>query len=247
MRRIYAYFISLLVFLSGAELVAQDTVLFPLKIRLGFDLVGPGMYIYDNDHLSMEGYVSFDKSEKMSFVLEGGYADYRYTQYNYDYQSSGIFTRIGVDFNFLKPEISKGKYWAGLGLRYGLSIYNSMTPTYEQENYWGTFSSSIPESSGTGHFLEAAPGFRTELLRNLSLGWTLRLKFLLSGGGGKDLKPIYLPGYGNGEKITTLGINYYISWSIPYKTKRVITKPVVVEEPDETEEEEVVQQGSGFR
>ncbi len=71
MRRIYAYFISLLLLLSAAELVAQDTILFPLKIRAGFDLVGPGMYIYDNDNLSMEGYVSFDKSEKMSFVLEG--------------------------------------------------------------------------------------------------------------------------------------------------------------------------------
>ena len=247
MRRIFEYFISLLLLLSPAELVAQDTILFPLKIRVGFDLVGPGMYIYDNDHLSMEGFVSYDKSEKMSFVIEGGYADYRYTQYNYDYHTNGVFTRVGVDLNFLKPEISKGKYWAGLGLRYGLSIYNSETPLYEQENYWGTFSSSISKSSGTGHFLEAAPGFRTELFRNLNLGWTLRLKFLLSGGGGKDLKPIYLPGFGNGGKITTLGINYYISWSIPYKTKRVITKPVVVEEPEETEEEGVIQQETGFR
>lgn len=247
MRRIYAYFISLLLFLSAAELVAQDTILFPLKIRAGFDLVGPGVYIYDNEKLILEGYVSFDKSEKISFVLEAGHADYRYTQYNYDYQTSGTFTRLGVDFNFLKPEISKGKYWAGAGLRYGLSIYNSETPMYEQENYWGTFSSSIPENSGTGHFLEVTPGFRTELFGNLSLGWTLRLKFLLSGGGGKDLKPIYLPGFGNGGKITTLGVNYYISWNIPYKTKRVITKPEVVEETEETEEEGMIQQTQGFR
>ena len=247
MRRIYAYSISLLLLISTGDLAAQDTVLFPLKIRTGFDLVGPGMYIYDNDHLSLEGYISFDKSEKMAFVLEGGYVDYKYYQYNYDYQSSGLFTRIGVDFNFLKPVLSRGKYWAGAGLRYGLSIYDSETPRYEQENYWGTFTSSIPSNSGTGHFIEITPGFRTELFRNLTLGWTFRLKFLLSGGGGKDLKPIYLPGYGNGGKATALGISYYISWNIPYKTKRVITKPPVVEEPDETEEEAEMQQGSGFR
>jgi hypothetical protein len=245
MRRIYAYFISLLFSLSAAGLDAQDTIYYPLKIRAGFDLVGPGIYIYDNDHLNLEGYLSFDKSEKMSIVLEGGYVDYKYSQYNYEYHSNGFFGRAGIDFNFLKPEISKGRYWAGLGLRYGLSIYDNETPMYDQDNYWGTFTSSIPLSSGTGHFIEVTPGFRTELLRNLSLGWTVRLKLLISGGGGKDLKPIYLPGYGNGGKNATIGISYYISWNIAYKTKRVITKPVEVEEPEETEEEGVILQTTG--
>jgi len=247
MRRIFAYTISLLLFLSGAGLYAQDTVFFPLKIRAGFDLIGPAVYIYNKDNLNLEGYLSLDRNEKMSYVIEGGYLKYKYSQYNYDYISTGVFTRIGVDFNLLKPEISLGKYWAGVGLRYGLSFYSSETPSFSHDNYWGTATSSIPQIKSTGHFFELTPGFKTELLRNFTVGWTIRLKLLISGGGTRDIKTIYIPGYGNGGKTVTLGINYYISWNIPLKTRMVITKPVVPEEPEENEEEGLNQQTTDVR
>jgi hypothetical protein len=172
----------------------------------------------------------------MSYVLETGSLKYKYSQYNYDYMSKGVFTRLGVDFNLLKPEVSKGKYWAGIGLRYGLSVFSSETPLFQHENYWGTVTSSVPSKTSLGHFLEIAPGVKTELFKNFSMGWTIRLKLLISGGGGKDLRPIYFPGYGNGGNRTTAGISYYFTWNIPYKIKTVITKPEV---PEETVEPEV--------
>jgi len=230
MRRISAYFISLLIFLHTGNLIAQDTVLFPLKIRAGIDIAGPGIYLSDKNNLSMEGYFSFDKSEKMAYVLEAGYLNYKYSQYNYDYTSKGVFARLGVDFNLLKPGTSPGKYWAGIGLRYGMSLFNSETLSFQHENYWGTVTSSIPSKKAMGHFIEVAPGVKTEIFRNFSMGWTIRLKLLISGGGGRDLRPIYFPGYGNGGKRTAAGISYFITWNIPYKTKTVITKPAVVEE-----------------
>jgi hypothetical protein len=236
MRRIFAYFISLLPFLSGGSLFAQDTILFPLKIRVGFDVAGPGIYLSDKNNLNLEGYISYDRNEKMSYVLEAGSLKYKYSQYNYDYMSKGVFTRLGVDFNLLKPEVSKGKYWAGIGFRYGLSVFSSETPLFQHENYWGTVTSSVPSKTSLGHFLEIAPGVKTELFKNFSMGWTIRLKLLISGGGGKDLRPIYFPGYGNGGNRTTAGISYYFTWNIPYKTKTVITKPEV---PEETVEPEV--------
>jgi len=230
MRRISAYFISLLIFLHTGNLIAQDTVLFPLKIRAGIDIAGPGIYLSDKNNLSMEGYFSFDKSEKMAYVLEAGYLNYKYSQYNYDYTSKGVFARLGVDFNLLKPGTSPGKYWAGIGLRYGMSLFNSETLSFQHENYWGIATSSIPSKKAMGHFIEVAPGVKTEIFRNFSMGWTIRLKLLISGGGGRDLRPIYFPGYGNGGKRTAAGISYFITWNIPYKTKTVITKPAVVEE-----------------
>jgi len=230
MRKISAYFISLLIFLHAGNLIAQDTVLFPLKLRAGIDIAGPGIYLSDKNNLSMEGYFSFDKSEKMAYVLEAGYLNYKYSQYNYDYTSKGVFARLGVDFNLLKPGTSPGKYWAGIGLRYGMSLFNSETLSFQHENYWGTVTSSIPSKKAMGHFIEVAPGVKTEIFRNFSMGWTIRLKLLISGGGGRDLRPIYFPGYGNGGKRTAAGISYFITWNIPYKTKTVITKPAVVEE-----------------
>jgi hypothetical protein len=244
MRRISVYFTSLLIIITAGNLIAQDTVLFPLKLRAGIDIAGPGIYLSDKNNLSMEGYFSFDKSEKMAFVLEAGYLNYKYSQYNYDYKSRGIFARLGVDFNLLKPEMSLGKYWAGIGLRYGISLFNSETPFFKSENYWGSVNSSIPAKKAMGHFIEVSPGVKTEIFRNFSMGWTVRMKLLISGGGGRDLTPVYFPGYGNGGKRTAAGISYFITWNIPYKTKTVITKPEPVEEePEETSAQE---SGSNF-
>jgi hypothetical protein len=250
MRRIFAYFISLFLLIAGHGIKAQDTVMFPLKIRAGFDIAGPGIYLTNKNNMNFEGHISFDRNEKMSFVVEGGYLDYKYSQYNYDYLSKGIFTRAGVDFNLLKPEVSAGKYWAGIGLRYGLSIFRSETSSFNHENYWGSITSSIPSRTSTGHFVEVAPGVRTELFRNFSMGWTIRLRLLISAGGGRDIKPIYFPGYGNGGNRTSAGISYFLMWNIPFKTKTVITKPEVVEEETEETGESAgsqIQQFSSFR
>jgi len=240
MRKISVYFISLFLILDLPGLMAQDTILFPLKIRAGFDIIGPGMYISDNNNLNMEGFLSFDRNEKMAYVAEGGYLNYKYSQYNYDYTSTGAFARLGVDFNLLKPNKALGLYWAGIGLRYGLSHFSSETSSLNFENYWGEMTSSIPSKKMTAHFLEVAPGVRAEIFKNLSMGWTIRLKLLLSGGGGKDLRPISIPGYGNGGRITNGGISYFITWNIPYKTKTVIIKPELPDEDDEELEEEDV-------
>lgn len=245
MRKTYAYIISLFLVILPGILSGQDTVMFPLKIRAGFDLAGPGMYLQDRNNLSIEGFVSYDRNEKMSWVLEGGHLDYKYSQWNYDYKANGIFFRAGVDFNLLKPQTSSGKYWAGIGLRYGLSVFKSETPWFKQENYWGTVESSIPSGNSVGHFLEIAPGMRAELFRNFSIGWNVRLRLLISGGGAKEVAPVYIPGFGTGGKNTSAGINYYMVISIPYRTKTVITKKEVPQEEEETEQKPEEQSSSG--
>ncbi len=237
MRRISAYSISILILATGLPLFGQDTLMIPLKIRAGVDLAGPGIYIDNPNNLTVEGFVSYDRTEKMSFAFEAGYLKYKYSQYNYNYQANGIFLRPGVDFNLLKPAISGGKYWAGIGLRYGLSLYKVEYPSFETTNYWGTVTSSIPAKTSLGHFLEVAPGVRTELFRNFSIGWTIRLNLLISGGNGKDIKPVYIPGFGNGSKSVSAGVNYYIVWSIPYKIRQVITKKEIPQEEEEPVQE----------
>lgn len=242
MWRTCGYSISLLVFFLAGDICAQDTIEFPLKIRVGFDISGPGIYFSDKNNLSLEGFISYDRNEKMALVLGGGYLDYRFSQYNYDYRCTGIFIRTGVDFNLLKPVVSAGRHQAGLGLNYGLSFFNPETSSFQHENYWGKVTSSIPKKTSLGHFLEVAPGVKAELFKNVSIGWTIRLRILISGGGGKDLRPIYFPGFGNGAKTVNAGFNYFITWNIQYKKIRVISKPEPVEEPEETEEELNLQQ-----
>jgi hypothetical protein len=233
MKRISVYIISLFLISFNGIVLAQDTILFPLRIKAGFELSGPVIYLIEKNNLSTEGYISADINEKIAVILTAGYADYNNTQYNYQYFNKGIFFRTGVDFNLRKPEVASDKYWAGIGLRYGFSTFNSETPTFKESNYWGTTFSSIPSKTSSAHFFEVTPGIRSEVFKNFSIGWSVSLRMLLYSSSGKDLRPIYIPGFGNGGKKVSTGINYFMVWNFPYKTIRYIVKP---EEPETTEE-----------
>ena len=233
MRRIFAYFISSLFITAPGLLKAQDTIVFPLKIKAGLELSGPAIYIANKKNLSAEGYVSYDLNQRTAMVLAGGFLNYEYSQYNYDYHNKGIFFRVGPDFNLRNPEVASDKYWAGIGLRYGLSLFTTETPAFRQSNYWGVTESSLPPLRSAAHFLEFTPGIRSEVFKNFSIGWSISLRMLLYNGTGKDNKPIYLPGFGKGDSKVSTGIGYYIMWSFPFKNIRYIVKPEPVEEPVE--------------
>jgi len=58
---------------------------------------------------------------------------------------------------------------------------------------------------------------------------------LLFNTSPDDIKPIYMPGFGDSGKVFSAGMSYFISFSIPYKRIKVITKKEVVEEPEVNE------------
>lgn len=243
MRRTSGYTISLFlgILLSILQVKSQDTISFPLKIRVGLEVLGPAVYIADKDILVTEGFLSADLDEVKSVVFAAGYADYTYSQYNYVYTTNGIFARAGIDLNLMKPKKnSQGRYWGGLGLRYGISHFTYEIPSLQQENYWGTALTSVSKSTSWAHFLEATPGIRAEVLRNFSLGWSVNLRLLLYSGTGSDMKPIYLPGFGNADKRFNISMSYYMVWSIPFKKIRVIIKK---EKPAETKDQETEVKG----
>jgi hypothetical protein len=238
MRRISAYFISvvLVIFCGSLQINGQDTINYPLKIKIGMEVSGPVLYYFDNNILRAEGVVSVDLNEVKSVIFAAGYADYNYSQYNYTYMSNGMFARAGVDFNLMKPKKTKGLYWGGIGFRYGISNFKYQIPFFKQDNYWGTTQSSVSENKTWAHFIEASPGIRAEVFKNVSMGWSVNLRMLLYSGTGKDLKAIYIPGFGQAEKRFNIGMSYYLSFNIPYKKIRVIIKKPEPEEPEETPE-----------
>ncbi len=220
MKKTCAYFISLIIILSAlsGKLFSQDTLHFPLRVSIGADIYGPGYYFAEKNNLTIEGFVTVDSDTAKSWTTDIGYCRYSYEQYNYSYKCEGIFIRPGIEFNIISPFVSRGKYFAGGAIRYGLSLYSHETPSFESENYWGSATGTIEKTTHLAHFIEASPGIRTELFRNISIGWAIRLRLLIYSGAGKDLRPVYIPGYGNGTKSFSPGINYYIVWSIPYRT-----------------------------
>jgi len=217
---------------------AQDTIPIPLKIKVGMEVSGPVIHYTDKNILNTEAYISVDLNEKRSVFFAAGYLNYKYSQYNYSYLNKGSFIRAGIDFNLLKPDKSLGKYWGGIGLRYGLSRFTWETPTLEKTNYWGTTTTSLAQKTNWGHFVEIAPGMRAEISNHVSIGWSISVRMLLYSGTGKDLKPVYFPGYGDGSKTITAGFGYFIVWNIPYKKINVILKKEVKEDTEDNDDTE---------
>jgi hypothetical protein len=63
------------------------------------------------------------------------------------------------------------------------------------------------------------------------------MRLLISAGAGKDLKPVWMPGYGAGTRGMSTGAEYYVSFSIPYRKIKVVIKPKQEQTEDEEEEE----------
>jgi hypothetical protein len=219
---------------NAIRVQAQDTIPMPLKINIGLEVSGPVISFSDKNIQNTEAYISVDLDEKRSAFFSAGHLNYKYIQDNYTYLNKGSFVRIGMDFNMLKPDKSLGKYYLGIGLRYGLSRFNSTTPVILKTNYWGTTNYSLPSTTYWGHFVEVSPG----------------LRMLLYTGTGKDLKPVYFPGFGNGTKTVATAMSYYIVLNIPYKRINAIMKKEAPEENDDTNDkgtEGNTKQGNSIR
>ena len=106
---------------------------------------------------------------------------------------------------------------------------------YEAAN-WSPRRGTVPGASPTDARNELTPGVRTEIFPGVTIGWNISMRMLISAGAGKDLKPVWMPGYGPGTRGITTGAEYYISISIPYKKIKVVIKPK--QEQSEGEEEE---------
>ena len=230
-KRTCVYFISL-VLLCGTRAYAQDTVTVPLNIRAGFDLAGPVMNLIGSDLTTYGAIGAIDLNERYAAVMGLRYSSFSVSEYGYDYNSKGISLLAGAEYNMIRADLGAGKYFAGIGLRYGLSFYSQEAPRIYYTNSLGTGTSSLPLTSHTGHYLELAPGVRTELFHGVTIGWNVVVRLLLSPGCGKDIKPVWMPGYGDATRRMSRGMEYYVSVAIPYRRIRVIIKPKK-EEPEE--------------
>ncbi len=233
MKRISASFISLVLFLMVTPSEGQDTIDIPLRAGAGISLRGPAMMAAGEYPMGFELNLSYDRDERITYLADIGYSRFINERYNYHYRNSGIYIKAGADYNLLNPLQSQGRYYAGIGGRYGLALFRDEAPFIRYDNYWGSHTSVAGESYRSGHFIEITPGIRAALTDNLFIGWNVNLSLLLYTSGRRDLRPVDIPGFGNGSGAVVTGINYFISIRIPYRTETVIYKRRVREIVDE--------------
>lgn len=217
MRKTFKFSFSLILLLYSVLINAQeaDTVKARRSISAGFDITGPVIYATDNSKYNFEGHLSYRLNYKYYIVCEPGYSEYNYNQYNYEYNSEGWFVRLGADIGMLQPVASKINHFAGIGVRYGLSVFEQETPFVSIDSYWGKLNTSIPRNSVHAHFLEIQGGVKTEIFRNFLIGWSVKLRTLIYSSGRNGKRPVYIPGMGAADAAIVPSVSYYIIYRIP--------------------------------
>lgn len=217
MKRIFRYSFSLLLLLCPLAANAQDadTVKASRSLSIGVELTGPVLYSLDRSKYNFEGRLAYRLNYKYFLVIEPGYSGFNFEKHNYEYYSRGMYLRIGTDISLLAPVASRINHFAGIGLRYGLSLFQQATPSISFNNYWGHIDTSVEENSVNAHFIELQGGVKTELFTNVLIGWAVKLRTPLYSSGRNGEKAVYIPGMGSTDSFIAAAVSYYIIYRFP--------------------------------
>ncbi|PWD99671.1 DUF6048 family protein [Marinilabilia rubra] len=224
-------FISL--FFLGQVLDAQKKVVTDQSgdgssggFTLGVNLEGPIGRIFDSDKAAFSAVTHIKFAQKWFFRGEAGFENLTFSPTNeqersYTYESNGSFLKAGVLYDFFSVEEKGNNDNIFIGLNYGFAIQEHGSGSYTIENgYWGDFQGSMGEYVLNTHWLEIMAGPRTELLKNLYMGWTINMRIKVLQDNEKVLDPFSVPGFGNGDNTVNVGFSYVIEYFIPWRKNR---------------------------
>lgn len=216
-------------FLPGLAVQAQ-TVENPLQtddkgstgFTLGINLEGPIGRIFDSDKTAFSAVTHIKFAQKWFFRGEAGFENLTFSpenqmERNYHYESNGSFLKAGLLYDFFNVDEKGNNDNIFIGLNYGFALQEHGSSGYTIENgYWSDYSGSMGKYVLNTHWLEVMAGPRTELLKNLYMGWTLNLRVKVLQDNSKVLDPYSVPGFGNGDNTVNVGFSYVIEYFIPW-------------------------------
>jgi hypothetical protein len=201
------------------RVVTRDTL---HQVRLGIDLMKPIMNQFYKTRNSYEFEADYYFRKEIYFVAEGGWGssgtigdtNYRDLQY----ESSNTFLKVGVNKSML-TRLGPGDWdMAFIGARYGIAFIQRSAATYKVNNpFWGASNGTLNAQQITGHWLEVTAGARLEIYRGIFAGWNIRGKFRVNRKPFRELPPLYIAGYGQGDKNSIFDFNFYLSYAIRWR------------------------------
>ncbi len=218
--RMLKYHFSLILLLSTLFVNAQKDDW--QGINIGTDLSRFALPLLDSTRIGWEFSGDYELLPDMFGVFEIGSQVTRLNAKNYDYRSDGIYTRFGVDYNFMRhvDEVSSDKIT--IGLRYGLTSFSHSAENIrvESELFEDYRNGSIANNWLSAQWLEIAFGMKTKLFNNFYLGWSVRMRMKTWVEEDPLMEPYYIPGYGRASRASNVGLNYTLSYKIPIKKKK---------------------------
>ncbi len=176
---------------------------------------------------SYEGSAQVDLKHKFFPVFEIGYGGANKISNNdINFKTNGLFSRIGIDINLLSPKKDEAPtsnlFLAGV--RLGMSNFPySISNAIITDDYWGGSQSiNYTNNISTKLWYEIVAGVRVEVTKSVFMGWTVRIRNLLSKDVTGEVSPWYIPGYGTNAD-NNWGFNYVIGYKFQIPTVKKTT------------------------
>ena len=227
MQRISGFIISILALLP-LLCNAQDSTRFPINamkgVRIGVDFSKFLLpVIYKNERIGFEATADVHFKGNFFFTAEAGWLKVNLDrrpdpEYKYLYKENGFYGKIGIDYNLLKSRRPNSNDIVYGGVRYGFSTLSQQAEQITIPGYlWHNLTDAIiPKNTLNAHWIEFLLGVKAEVLTNLYVGLTFRLKFLIIAPKDEYSIPYMIPGYGNGNQNYAIGLNYYVSYNFHF-------------------------------
>lgn len=205
---------------AGPALAQADSAAAPAErighqLRLGVDILRPILNAAQDSRTSYEASLDYYWRKELYFVAESGFGNMRYEYPDLSYTSRNSFLRLGIDKTIIS-RLGPGDWDAAFfGLRYGVGLIQRNAASYViVDSVWGNSSGTVPAKNFTAQWAELTGGVRVELLHGLFAGWNVRARFLLNERSFKELSPVFIAGYGRGDKTTVFDFNFYLMYAL---------------------------------
>ncbi len=192
----------------------------PTGIRVGMDIAGPIYNLWEPRIFNYEAMADIDFS-KFFGVAEIGTGGYQAQSSDLtNYQSSGVFMRIGADVNMIARDPHLNVFF--FGLRYATSTYRESVQGATPANGWPADVKSLEQSGSRANWAEMNIGMRVRLKGPFFAGYAIRLKLLKHNTYNEGrFDSFFIPGYGVAANTTNWGVSYYIQYRVAWKKKPI--------------------------
>jgi hypothetical protein len=226
----------LLSFLVNAQQKKTDSI--PPKIekfgiRFGADLFKLTRSFYDKNYKGIEFVGDYRITKNYYLAAELGNENKTTEDDRLNSTAKGTYIKVGFDYNSYENWLDM-RNMVFVGLRYGASTFSQQLNSYKLYNTSTYFPEAPTVVSGekfnglSAQWFEVVVGMKAEVLKNIYVGFTVRMNRMLTNTKPENFDNLYIPGFNrtyNGD--FGVGFNYTVSYFLPlYKTKSSPKKEV---------------------
>ena len=190
------------------------------QLTIDIDLVHPVLNSLVTDRFGYEFGLDYYMHNDLYLVAEGGWGGSTVDYSDLKYSTTNNFFRFGFNRSLLTRDRPTDWDMMFIGFRAGFADVNRGPATFTVlDSVWGNLTGTAKSKTFQAYWGELVAGMRVEFVKGLFGGWTARGKILFNGKSFNDLSPLYVAGYGKGDKNVAFDFNVYVSYGIRWKRR----------------------------